>query len=144
MAERRGIRGGEVVGRLERKSDVPDRQRRRRAVLRDPGNLQRGEEQGRQDHRDGDRRQRRREDPAHPARVEPPEIDPAGLRVLAQQEAGDQEARHDEEDVDAGEAAAHSRQANVEPQDGEDGDPPKPLDVRQEARETARMCRGSR
>ena len=134
VAERRHVRLGEVVGRLEREPDVADRQGGGGAVLGDPGDLERRQEDRRQHDRDGHGRQRRRQDPAHPPRVEASEVDPAGLRVLAQQEPGDQEARHDEEDVDPGEPAAGHGQAHVEPQDGEDGDPPEALDVRQEAR----------
>ena len=144
MAERRHVRVGEVVGRLDGEPDVADRQGGRRAVLGDPRDLERRQEDRRQHDRDRHRRQRGRQDPAHASRVEAPEIDPAGLGVLAQQQARDQEAGHDEEDVDAGEATAHARQVDVEPQDGENGDPPEALDVRQEARRLRRMRRDSR
>ena len=48
---------------------------------------------------------------------------------LAHQQAGDEEAGDDEEDVDADEAAARARNAGMEQQHRPDGDGPEALDV---------------
>ena len=52
---------------------------------------------------------------------------------LAEQQAGDQEAGDDEEDVDADVAAGEERDPGVAEQDGDDRDRPQPLDVGAEA-----------
>ena len=129
VAEGRRRRGPEVVRRVDREADVADREGRRRAVEGDLREVQRCEDEGR--HADGhhDRDERCGEDPPHPARVEGREADPARPLVLADDQAGDQEARQDEEGVDADEAAGRPREPEMEQEDGDDGDPAKTLEV---------------
>ena len=132
MAERRRIGRGEVVGRLQGEAHVPERQRRCGAVLGDTGYLEGREEERSRDHRDRDGRQDGRQDAPQPPRIEATEIDPAGLLVLAKQQARDQEPGDHEEDVDAREAAAQARQADVVPEHGEHRDRAQALHVREE------------
>ncbi len=53
---------------------------------------------------------------------------PLRLRSLTRL-PGDQEARDDEEDVDADESAGQAHKPGVERHDKEDGDSPEPLDL---------------
>ena len=66
---------------------------------------------------DGSTSDGRGQQPPRPAGVEPPSRDPAGRGALADQQAGDQEAREDEEDVHADEAAGDPGQAGMERED---------------------------
>ena len=74
-----------------------------------------------------------RQEPPDASSVEVEEPDPTGPLALAQQEAGDQEAADDEEDVDADVAADQAEQVGMEEQDDEDRDSPQPFDVGPEA-----------
>jgi hypothetical protein len=105
------------------------RECRRRAVERDLGEVQRRQHEGR--HADGhrDRDESRREYSPHPARVEGGEADPALPLVLADDQAGDQEARQDEEGIDPDEAAGRPREPEMEQEDGDDRDPAKTLEI---------------
>ena len=61
-----------------------------------------------------------------PAGVEAAQRDAAGALELAEQEAGDEEARDDEEDVDADVAAGEEGQPGVAEQHGDDRDARRP------------------
>src|SRR5262249_26048381 len=70
----------------------------------------------------------RGEDAPHPAPVEPPEGE-AGPSQVLEDDARDEEARNDEEHVDAGEAAGRRARESVERHDRQDGDGAQPVDV---------------
>ena len=94
---------------------------------------------GRDDDRGGrqgdhDDQQRGRQQAPHAPRVEAQQIDLAGLLPLPQQQAGDEEAGDDVEDIDADESAVRVRQADVEEQHRQDGDRAQALDVGTEVR----------
>lgn len=76
-----------------------------------------------------------------PAGEELAEPDPAGGDGLAHQQAGDQVAGDDEEDVHSDEAAGQAGDGGVEGEDGEDGDRAQALDVGPEPR-PGRRARG--
>ena len=87
------------------------------------------------DHRDGHGRQRGRQDPAHPPRVE------ATRGRSGRSGSCSRSSRPVIRKPDMTKKTStpmnpprRHRQADVEPQDGENGDPPEALDVRQEAR----------
>ena len=64
--------------------------------------------------------------PAHP---ELREGDPAGAPVLAHEERRDEEARHDEEDVDPEEAAGQPGGVEVEDEHADDGEGAQPVET---------------
>src|SRR5690606_30615917 len=68
-----------------------------------------------------------------PLRVEAPEVDPPAAARLGHQQAGDQKARDDEEEVDPDESAAHEGDSTVREQREHQADGPHSLDVRPEA-----------
>ena len=127
---RRGLAGREVVGRLRRESHVGDEQRGRGRVRRGTGHEERRKED------DGDRDGHeeddggRRQDAARSSRVERWEGERPRLTDLAEHEAGDEEPRDHEEDVDARKPAREPRDGCVEEDHEQDGDRPEPLDVR--------------
>ena len=82
--------------------------------------------------RDQDDDRGRRQDAAGPPGVEGGKVDAPGALALAQQQAGDQEAGEDEEDVHPDVAARDPGHAGMERQDQEDGQPAQPLKVRSE------------
>ena len=75
------------------------------------------------------RQHRGRQDPPRAANVEPEQRDRPGLARLGEQQARDQEAREDEEDVDADVPAGHRADARVGEDDEQHGDGAKPLNV---------------
>src|SRR5690606_25118080 len=86
---------------------------------------------GQQDERAGDERrsqdhEQRREESSDPPLVEP-RIGEAARVDLALDDRRDQEARDDEEDVDADEAAGERAEVEVVEEDREDGDGAKPI-----------------
>ena len=69
-------------------------------------------------------------DPAGPAGVEGPKVESAVPFVLGNEEPCDQEAREDEEDVDADEACPCAGDPDVAQEHEQDGDPAQALEVR--------------
>ncbi len=130
VEERRGRADGrEVVACRSREPEVGHRRGSRRPVERQPGPVERGHDHGGDGQDDRDRDERRRQQAPDAAPVEPDEVDATCPLTLPQQEAGDEEAGDDEEDVDAHEAARDGRQLRMEEEDEEDGDPAQALDV---------------
>ena len=75
---------------------------------------------------------RRRQQAAGPRTVKAAQRNGVGGADLAPEQAGDQEAGDDEEDVDADEAAGGTGYARVVEHDGKHRDGAQPLDVRAE------------
>ena len=90
-----------------------------------------------QQDRAGDRRDQHqrggRQDAPRPPGVEPEQGDPAGPLRLAHQQRGDQEARDDEEDVDADEPARERPDPGVVQRHQQHGQGAESLDVLPEA-----------
>ena len=82
------------------------------------------------DRRHDEREHRGREDAARPAGVEAEEGHAPGLERLREQQAGDQEAGENEEDVDSHEPALQERNSRVPERHEQDGDGAQALDVR--------------
>ena len=140
VQERRGADAlGEVVHGGGREAHVGGAEGGRHRVARHARQVQRrhdhpGEREGDQDDDRG-----RRQDAPGPSGVEGGEVDAPGALALAQQQAGDQEAGEDEEDVHPDVAAGDPGHARMERQDQEDGQPAQPLKVRSEGL-AARPC----
>ncbi len=123
------VPGGEVVGLLRHEPPVGEGQCCRDDVVLHVGAAQRygqpgpGQRHRGEDHGGGGQQ------PPGPPGEEVPEPDPAGGDRLTDQQAGDQVARDDEEDVHADEAAGRPGNPGVEGEDREDGDRAQPLDV---------------
>ena len=133
VQQRRRRRAGlEVVGRLRREPEVGDVQGGRRCVADDVGHPDRRQHDGRRDDDDDDDDECGGKQPSGPARIEGRQGDRPGRRELSRDEAGDQEAGDDEEDIDTDIAAAERRQVRVIGQDHEDRDRAQALDIRAE------------
>jgi hypothetical protein len=135
MQERRG-RGHarEVIAGGERETDVADRHGGGRPVQPDRRPIYRGDHVEGHDQRRDEDDDGRRQKPPCAASVELDEADPARSLVLAEEQARDQEATDDEEDVDPDEAADQARQAGVEQDDDQDGKAADAFDVGSKAR----------
>jgi len=89
----------------------------------------------------GDERERGgRENPPRAAEIEARQRDPAAVGELREQDAGDQEARKDEEDVDADVAPGQERYAGVAEGHQQNRNSPQTLDV-VPVRHTPALCR---
>ena len=134
VRHRGGLGGlGEVVGPGEDEVPVGHVEEGRQRVEPQVGELAGGgEDLGVDGHAHQHQQQGRQEAPG-PPRPELPQPDGQPLGPLAQQERGDQEARQDEEDVDAQEASAGQRRPAVVEHDPRDGDGPQPVEGRDEA-----------
>lgn len=126
--------GGEVVGPLRDEAPVGGGERRHDHVVLQVGAPQRngqpGPGQGHRAEDDGGGGQ----EPTGPPGEEVQKPDPAGGDRLTDEQAGDEVAGHDEEDVHADESARETRNPGVEGEDREDGDGAQPLDVGPERR----------
>ena len=85
---------------------------------------------------------RRREEPPGPPPDEAGEGDGPARGPLLDQEAGDEEARDDEEDIDADVAAGEARHAGVEGEDHQHRDGPEALHIGPKPRSRRRLDRG--
>ena len=119
----------EVVGGLRGEPDVAHVQGGGRGVTRDIDHAQRREHDRRHDDRGRDDHQRGGQQPPRTASVEGRQVDPAGRLQLAHDQAGDEEARHDVEDVDPDVAPGQARDPCVVGKDQEDGDRAQAFDV---------------
>ena len=124
---------GEVVDRLGGEMPVGRVEGRADDVARDFDRAHGGEEQEREGADGGEEDRRQRQQPLGAAGVEAAQRDAAGPVELAQQQPGDEEARDDEEDVDADIAAGEEGQARVAEEDGADRDGAHSLDIGAEA-----------
>ena len=104
-------------------------QRRERVAAQRRARRHGGDEGSPGDHRRQQDRHRRQQ-PAGPAAPEAQQADPAGLAVLAQQQAGDQEAGKHEEDVDPEQAAGQPADAGVVAHDAQHGQRADPVERR--------------
>ena len=107
------------IGREQRR-----RQRRARHAFQIAGQI----EPGGKRQRDQDHQGERRDDPAKASLIEADE-GKAPLVDVAGQDAGDQKARYDEEDVDADIAARKAGNMGVEQKDRQDGESAQAVDV---------------
>ena len=120
---------GLVVDGAGGEPPVHDVQRRRHDVRAERRTLREREPDPCHQHREGQHERTGGKQPTGPPCPEPPQLHPTRLVHLTEQEAGDQEPRQDEEDVDADVAAAHPRQTGMERQHRADRDGPQALDV---------------
>ncbi len=134
--------GGQVVGLLGDEAPVADRERRREHVVLQVGPPQRHRQPGTEQCHRAEHDRGRGQQPAGPAGEELAEPDPAGGGGLAQQQAGDQVAGDDEEDVDPDEAAGQPGDGGVEGEHGEHGQRAQALDVGTEPGRPVRPARG--
>ena len=132
VQQRRRRHEGEIVGGLDGEAEVGHVQGGGSRVASHLRQAQRREDQCGGGQRDHDDHQRSGQQAAHAPRVEGQQVDLAGGPALAQQQAGDEEARDDVEDVDPDEASRRGRQADVEEQHGDDGHRAQALDIRPE------------
>ena len=130
VQERRGQLRGEVVGRLHGEAEVGHVQRGGRGVSGDLGQAQGRHDERRHDQRDHDDQQPCRQQAPHAPGVEADQVELAGALPFAQQQAGDEEAGDDVEDVHTDEAALGEGDAHVEEQHRDDRDRAQALDVR--------------
>src|SRR4029079_3231941 len=143
MEEWRGIELGlEVVGGLGCEADVADIQRCCGAISRDVRDTERWQHDRRRDDGQRDDDEGRRKQPAGTTCVEREEVDPPRRAELADDEAGDQETRHDIEDIDADVAARESGDPRVIREYQEYGDGPQAFDIGTER--GASVSRGGR
>ncbi len=134
MEQRRGRQLGlEVVGRLEGEAQVGGVERSGDPVGRDVTGTQRREDQDARGDGHQDEQGHGRQQPAQAAGVEGRQRDRPGRLELAEQQAADQEARQDEEDVDPDVSPAEARDRRVVEQDQYDRDGTEAFDVRAEA-----------
>jgi hypothetical protein len=91
------------------------------------------EQQQREDADRGKQDRRERQQSLRPPRVEAAQGDAAGALDLAEQQARDQEAGDDEEDVDPDVAAGEEGDARVTEENGADRDGAQALDIATEA-----------
>ena len=130
MEERRRVQLGlEIVGRQECEPDVADVERGRCTVEGDVRQAQWRQHDCRRGDCDEDGERGRGQQPAGTAGVERRQRDRARLADLADDQPGDEEARQDEEDVDADEAAGQQRKPRVIAEDEQDGYGAESLDV---------------
>jgi hypothetical protein len=107
-------------------------------VAGDFGVAQRREQDQREDPDHGQQDRRERQQALRAAGVEAAQGDRPGAVQLTHQQAGDQEARDDEEDVDPDVTACQERHPGVAEEDGDDRDRAQALDIRAET--AAGLC----
>ena len=135
---RRRDLGPQVVGCLERKAQVRHVEGGGDTVGADVGNAEgRQHERGDRDRHEETERRGRQEAP-RPSCVEPSERNAPGSLDLTDQQARDQEAGQDEEDVDTDVPAGDPGHTGVEQQHEQDGDAAQSLEVGAEAGPTER------
>ena len=132
---------GEVAGVLP-EDEVGGEGGRRGHVLAEGAVRIRQEEPAAGDERRDEHEHERGEEAEGAAPVEPRERE-AALGEAAPDDPRDQIAGDDEEDVDAGEAAARRRGEGVEDDDGRDRDGAQPVDVRPVVQSAVRSHRGN-
>ncbi len=123
------VPGGEVVGPLRHEPPVGEGQGRRDDVVLHVGAAQRYGQPGPGDGHRGEHHGGGGKQPPGPPGEEVTELDPAGGDRLPDQQAGDQVAGDDEEDVHADESAGRPGEAGMEGEYREDGDRAQTLDV---------------
>nr|WP_242473348.1 hypothetical protein [Blastococcus sp. TML/M2B] len=141
LQRRRGLVSRGVVHRAVGEVPVDQVDRALDEVLRHLRPAHLGQEEDGEGRGPGQGHGRRREDPARAAGVEAGQRDGAAALQLGDQALGDEEAREDEEDVDADEAAGQPGQARVVQDDEADGDRAQALDVGAEGVPAARRGR---
>ena len=114
-----------VVGLLHGESDVGDVDGGRRDVLGHRREAHRRQDHGGRHEGDGEHQERGGQDPPRASRVERGEREAIRGSELAQEQARDQVAGDDEEDVDADVAARELGNPGVEQHDEDDRDRPK-------------------
>ena len=129
MEHRRGVDGREVVGGVDGEAHVRERQAGRQAVVGDPPEVQRRKDERRRQERRGEHEHGGRKDASGPACVERAEADPSRAFTFVHEQARDQEARQDEEDVDTDEPGLGSRDPDVAEEDEQDRDAAQTLEV---------------
>jgi hypothetical protein len=128
LERRRGLVSGEIVGRLP-EVEVREEERGPDTVANRIARPDEVEQEGGSDvgHREGECG--RRQDPPRTPGVEPHERDASVPLRFREQDPRDQEAREDEEHVDADVAAAEERDARVRKHDEQNGDSSQTLNV---------------
>ena len=120
----------EVVGRLVDEEPVRDEQARGAETAHRLEHVRRCRDHEERERGQDQRGERRGKDAPNAAGVEAAPVQPSRGCEIAQQDARDEKAGQDEEDVDADEAAAQTTEPGVERDDEIDRDRPQPIEVR--------------
>ena len=126
----RHVAGREVVALGQAEMPVDAVQRGERGVVADRRVVDAVQQPERADDHDGEHEHRGRQQPAHAARVEAREVDAASARELVDEQARDEVAGEDEEDVDADEATGNPGVAEVKGDHEDHGDRADPVELR--------------
>ena len=130
MEHRRGVDGREVVGGVDREAHVRERQAGGQAVVGDPPEVQRRQDELRRQERRGEHERRRQEGCVGHGGRRTREADPSRALTFVHEQARDQEARQDEEHVDADEPGLRAGDPHVTQEDEQDRDPAQAFEIR--------------